>query len=115
MEPQEAGTLPYHWIAPDLEAAGGTDLPYHWIKIDAVSPNPGPVTKKHVKEIVVQKLGGELRAFLVDEEHKYAYILAKDITAPEEEIRKLLHAREILVLHDCERHEGEPEGKTAAT
>jgi hypothetical protein len=103
MEPQEAGTLPYHWIAPDLEA-GGTDLPYHWIKIDAVSPNPGPVTRKHVKEIVVKKLGGELRAFLLDEEHRYAYILAKDIEHPDL-IKKYLHPHEVLQLHDCERHE----------
>jgi hypothetical protein len=104
MEPQEGGTLPYHWIAPDLEAGGTTDLPYHWIKVDAVSPNPGPVTKKKVKEIVEGKLGGELRAFLLDEEHKHAYILAKDIKHPEQ-IKKLLHAREVLQLHKCERHD----------
>jgi|tagenome__1003787_1003787.scaffolds.fasta_scaffold20642662_2 hypothetical protein len=105
MEPQEGGILPFHWIAPDLEG-GGTDLPFHWIKIDAVSPNPGPVTKKHVKEIVVKKLGGELRAFLLDGEHKYAYVLAKDIDHPEL-IEKYLHPREVLELHACERHEGE--------
>lgn len=112
MEPQEGGTLPYHWIAETGLDPGGTDLPYHWIKIDAVTPNPGPVTKKHIKEIVVKELGGELRAFLLDEQHKYAYVLAKNIEHPEK-IKELLHPHEVLLLHDCERHD-DPEGRPAS-
>jgi hypothetical protein len=109
MEPQEGGTLPFHWIAP--EEPGGTDLPFHWIKIDAVTPNPGPVTKRYVREIVEGKLEGELKAFLLDDAHKYAYILAKDIEHPEL-IKELLHPHEILELHACERHDDENDDAT---
>jgi hypothetical protein len=76
-------------------------VPFHWIKTDAIAPNPGRWTKHKVHEIVEDKHGGKLKAFLRDADGNCVYVLVKDAHDPEQ-LRSDLYAKEMIELHEVD-------------